>query len=497
MSGSDVVRESDKSQTLGRVAGLWQVFILCASAPGFAAGVAFNFVFVAVFAAGGMPFIFVVAGVVILTVACTFSEFAKRLPAAGSAFTYCSVSLGRVPGFLVGWLFAGVYMATVVGASVLMGGWMEAFATEQLHIDIPWWIFTVILAATALYASTLGLKQAMSLTMILLAIEVIPLLALGVTMLVDGGPSGVSLDPLTPSGLGGVGFSTAALGFVYAILSFAGFEEGATLAEETRGRQPTPRGLILGALIVALLFIFMAFAVSIGVGTGEAEIAAFVEDPASLQTLTAEYWSSGAEWIIVLAVAASTWAFYIAALNASARVLFSMAREGVLPSWLAHIREGETAPVKALTAATVAGLVVAIPVGALVKGGPLVSWGYIGFLLGMGFLLIYAAVSLGLIVFMLRRHRNEFKVFQHLIVPAVSLVVPIYVLERLFDPGPGAPYTYFPFGIAAFLLVGVAILLRIRHSRPDSWHALGHVLAGEEVDDDFVATSAAVPEKSA
>ena len=41
--------------------------------------------------------------------------------------------------------------------------------------------------------------------------------------------------------------------------------------------------------------------------------------------------------LIVLAVGASTWAFYIAALNAAARVLFAMGREGVLPASLAQV----------------------------------------------------------------------------------------------------------------------------------------------------------------
>lgn len=471
---------------LERTVDWWHIFVLSASAPGFSAAIAFNLIFIVAFVGAGLPFIFIVASIIVMMIANTFAEFSKRIPAAGSAFTYTSIGLGRSVGFLVGWLFAGIYLAVVVAGFFLMGSWLESFSQDYLDFRIVWWIWILILGGIALVASVGGLRRAMEFTTGLLAAEFLIILALSVTILIEGGPQGFTLSPLSPSSFpSGTGFSVAALGFVYAFLSYGGFEEGVTLAEEARGRRPAPRAVMLAALVIGVLFIFVAFAVSLGHGLGAKELKAFGADPAQLQTLTGHYWSSGTVWIMVLGVAASIWAFFIAGLNATARLLFAMAREKVLPGRLAEVHPRYNTPANALVAVLAVSLVVALPVGALLHGGPVTGYADDGFILSLGFLAIYSVTSLALIVFMLREHRDEFNIVRHFVLPVISIVAPVYVIERLFDPSPGQPYTSLALGMVAFVLIGALFMWRIRLTRPEDWHRVGHVLAGQEIADTY------------
>ncbi len=487
-----------KVGVLQRTIDWWHIFVLSASAPGFAAAIAFNLIFVVAFVGAGLPFVFIVASIVVVMIANTFVEFSRRLPAAGSAFTYTSIGLGRTTGFLVGWLFAGIYLAVVVAGFLLMGSWLESFSQDYLSFRIVWWIWMLLLGTIALAVSTTGLRRAMQLTTGLLAAEILIILALSVTIVVQGGADGFTLSSLSPSSIpAGTGFSVAALGFVYAFLSYAGFEEGVTLAEEARGRRPAPRGVMLAAVFISVLYIFVAFAVSLGHGTTPTALKAFGGDTAQLQTLTAQYWSSGVVWIMVLGVAASIWAFFIAALNATARVLFAMSRELVLPGWLADLHPRYQTPSRALGSVLLISLAIALPLGALVTGGAAIAYGYVGFVLSLGFLAIYAAVSVALIVFILRWHRDEFRIVRHFVLPVISVVVPAYVIVRLFNPSPGQPYTGIALGMIAFMVIGALVMLRVRTARPDDWHRVGHVLAGQEIADTYEAeaTQSGNPER--
>ena len=55
------------------------------------------------------PLVVVVAFVASLCCASSIAEFARRLPSAGSLYTYNSRGLGQIGGFLTGWMMIAAY----------------------------------------------------------------------------------------------------------------------------------------------------------------------------------------------------------------------------------------------------------------------------------------------------------------------------------------------------------------------------------------------------
>src|SRR5580698_56772 len=61
-------------------------------------------------AGAALPLAFLLAFIAALFVGNTVIEFAKKLPTAGSFYTFCSRSLGSLAGFFTGWLYAAAFV---------------------------------------------------------------------------------------------------------------------------------------------------------------------------------------------------------------------------------------------------------------------------------------------------------------------------------------------------------------------------------------------------
>ena len=85
-------------------------------------------------------------------------------------------------------------------------------------------------------------------------------------MVGKGGHSGLSLHPFSPDASPN-GFGGLTTGFVFAALSFVGFEAAATHGDEVRQpRRIVPRAVLLSVLAVGALYVFCVWAEVIGLG---------------------------------------------------------------------------------------------------------------------------------------------------------------------------------------------------------------------------------------
>ena len=81
-------------------------------------------------------------------------------------------------------------------------------------------------------------------------------------------------------------------------------------------------------------------------------------------------------------------------------------------------------------------------------------------------LFVYLLTTLSLPVFMWRRHRAQFSVFRHVVIPALGAVVLVVPFIELCKPGQPAPYSLFPFVALAILLATIVIACVVVHRRP-------------------------------
>ena len=77
-----------------------------------------------------------------------------------------------------------------------------------------------------------------------------------------GNWSGTPFDPGSIDASAAIGFGLA---LTFAVLSFVGIEEGATLGEETKeAKRNVPKGLWVAAIITPAFYVFVSYAMAIG-----------------------------------------------------------------------------------------------------------------------------------------------------------------------------------------------------------------------------------------
>jgi amino acid transporter len=93
----------------------------------------------------------------------------------------------------------------------------------------------------------------------------------------------------------GIGVSPIAMGLPFGILSFAGFEQVATLGEEVKTSRFTIPRVLIGTVIGAgVVFTLVAAAETLGFGTDPAGVARFAASTSLLADLSARYFGGWA-----------------------------------------------------------------------------------------------------------------------------------------------------------------------------------------------------------
>src|SRR6185369_17864738 len=98
--------------------------------------------------------------------------------------------------------------------------------------------------------------------------------------------------------------------------------------------------------------------------------------------------------------------------NASTRVLFSLGRSHLLPDALSAVHPTHKTPVNAVHLQGIIGLLLAVGLSLLfngeASGGPLTTYFFIGYILGLAFAAMYVAVNLAAIGYFLGEGRADF-----------------------------------------------------------------------------------------
>ncbi|MEU8957637.1 amino acid permease [Streptomyces sp. NPDC048518] len=150
------------------------------------------------------------------------------------------------------------------------------------------------------------------------------------------------LTPFAPHGWGALG-STLLICF----FGFIGWENAAPVAEEVRDPGHTfPKGILYAVSCVGLLYFAMAFTVSVALpepAAGQSDITAFVR---LIQVATGSSLQSSGFLVagILLLLTTNAWCL------GTSRVVFALARDGVLPAGLSKLSAQGTVPARAVLA---------------------------------------------------------------------------------------------------------------------------------------------------
>jgi amino acid transporter len=145
------------------------------------------------------PLVVLVAFVAALCCASSIGEFARRLPSAGSLYTYNSRGLGVVGGFLTGWMMVFAYALYVPAGISLTSAYASQLLADTVHVTVGDQVLFVVILAAAILVAYLGTGTSSWADLVLVCGEVAVIAVLAITVLVKTGPVHYSAAVLSPA----------------------------------------------------------------------------------------------------------------------------------------------------------------------------------------------------------------------------------------------------------------------------------------------------------
>lgn len=407
----------------------------------------------------GATWAFVFALVAVALVAYGFVKLSRYIAHTGSVYATVGLTLGPRAGFVAGWSLILAYLTIGAGSTIEIG----LFVTQLLKgfgiaAEPDWIVVAVIAMALVVLVSR---SEVHVITKVLLYAELIGVVLvtiLSVVILVRLGtgtaPGGRGLSWSFLSLPQGTDVSTIAAAAVFGFLAFAGFEGAATLGEETtQPRRDIPRALKIAVAVVGAFYLLTIVGQSLGYGTSAAGVKQFATAGAPYGDLGRAYVGPWLAALLTLFAAVSLFAISIGTLSAASRVLFALARGAGMRGHVASV-SAKGAPVTALLVA--AGLATAVMVIERLTGAAVLDATFWALTIGtIALLVAYVLATIGAIRFLFFGGRTGTPKWQ-IAIPILALALVLYTLYRN-AVGLDAPYSYFPYVVAAWLLVGVGI----------------------------------------
>jgi amino acid transporter len=443
------------------------------------------------FAGGLTPLAVVLALVAALFTAYSIGELARHLPSAGGMYTYVARGLGSFAGWLMAWAFllAEPIVPSALYASFGLFGAAFITTVTGYSNDLLWLPLAVLCGLIVWLLVYRGISISTRVGVALGLIEIGIFVVISALLIANAGDRN-TLSVFIP---GSDGLKPALQGMVFCLLAFVGFEAAAPLAEETRDPKRTIRqAVILSAILIGIFYVFCYYAATVFFGPDKMQ-----KD--FLGFNNADPWGGMAEQVlpgigallVTFAILNSSLANANAGANASTRAIFALGRSRILPPALAAVHPTYRTPVNAVHIQGILGIVLAIALGMLFAnndyGGPLTTYIFIGYALGLLFAGMYVAVNIASLGYYMGAGRSEMNVIKHVVVPIVGviLLIPAFlgvlggltipILDIKLDPLK-APFDVVPPLVGLWMVAGIVLYFVLRARAASTLDRVGDVM---------------------
>lgn len=484
---------SKTDSTLGKTAapelrrnsvGLAGTVIMSAAIMGPAVSTFFNPQFSTPFSGYATPFVYLATLVITLIVANGVMEMARVAPSAGSFYTYITRALGPRAGFTTGGLMFVAYALLGPIEVGLIGSYLQSTFKQEFGLDIPWIIIGLVPAIFMVILAFEGIRGSLRVAAILFVAEVVVVVGISAIVVANGGAEGITAEPLSPTASPN-GIPGLITGFIFAGLSFVGFEGATALGAEAKNPSRTiPRGILLSTLLVGAIYLFGTWSLAIGLGRDGTNALVGSDTPWNQFAATYAPWM---KWFIIIAAVSSMFAVMINSNNGIVRIINTMGREGLLPKALGRIDAKRKTPTVAVLWEGVFVVVVAVVVGHLAGGlgNPVAGsnvYGYLGFALTLAILPVYVLINWATIVYF--RKRPDFNGFRHIVLPVLGGLLMIGLLVGQIVENQVPPFNWMPWALVIWLLIVIVAAFILGRTRPDALARAGSILATGELADE-------------
>lgn len=440
--------------------GLRHAIVISVAVMSPAASVFFNTIPQAGAVGAAIPLCYVIGFILALLVANQYSEFSREIPSSGSAYTFVTAGLGRRAGFITAWIGLIAVVIGVPYSFILLGANLQVLIFRWFGLNLHWSFWFVLALGIAFALCYWGVRESMNVDLTFLAFEIGVCLVLAIIVLFQVGQhSGLSAAPFTLNPIPPNGDIT--VGIVLAVLSYIGFETAAALGEETRNpHRNIPRAVFGSMLVVGVFYVLMAYVGTIGYGINNMATG-FANDAAPFDTISRHYSGTVLVVLIDLVGLLSFFGAALAIINAGARIMYTVGRDGLFPRWTAWLHPTRQTPVGSITLLCVFGLAIGLPLGFLMT--PIGAFGFLGTLDALFVLIIYALVCIASIIFFRRKVRPRFNMVRHGIVPVLGTLLIVGIFSLLLIAPATPPYNLIPYILAIWIVLGVGVMFALRN----------------------------------
>jgi len=364
-----------------------------------------------------------------------FAIAGSRVSLTGGLYAYVEVAFGRYVGFLAAVLYGITAISAVAGVGNVLvdslGGLVPVLNNSAFRIGL---MFVIYLALVVINvrgvrsgAGTVGIVTVTKLLPILLFISV------GI-FFVNRGNLTWSTWPSAKE----VGNSVLLL-----LFAFVGIEVALIPSGEVRNPARTvPRSAYLALVVTTIIYILIQF---VAQGTLGADLANSSKTP--LADAARTFLGDIGRVVLVIGAAISAFGFVASDILSSPRMLFAIGRDGVLPTWFAHVHPRYRTPDLAIITYAAIAFILSI----------CSSFEQLAILSNVAVLLMYLLCFVGVWPLLRRRHDSTesvltFPGMQFAPVLAIAAILCLFWLTEPWDK----------FGKIAAILIGFSILYFFR-----------------------------------
>ena len=379
------------------------------------------------------PLIFLSAMVMTLPTAVSYALLNREAPSVGAACTWLWSAVNPAIGVQAGFLMTTYFFMAAVAQPLMFALFLRDLL-NWMHLplsNMTTYILGVLGASFPVaWVCLTGAEASIKSTVRLMIIETVVVLALSATIVAHklGQPGGIDLTPFDARhGTNLSGFWSA---MILGVLAFCGFDVVSTAAEEAHApREYMPKAILLTVIGIAVFWAFNAWVFTLSIPDDKVRL--YTSQGFTAVTPMARiYWGWGNVAIILTAFTGIT-AVYISSMQGASRIVFALARHGLLPQALGHLSGSGCIPRNAVIT-LLAGIIGLDLVTLAFLGNALESFTWWANALVFFATLTFLAVNVANLFFFARFRRSEFRYGRNCILPVLGVLLNAYLVYAAF-----------------------------------------------------------------
>lgn len=276
------------------------------------------------------PWLFLVIGVLVITIVLTFAELSSYFKTSGGPVLFTGSAFGPLVGFSTGWILF-VSRVTAFAANTNAMAVYLAVVWPWIGSGIGRVILIVSVCGILTWANYVGVKEGVRTMAVITFLKIVPVIILILLGLQH--VSGDTLFPATMPTIDDLGGTTLLL-----IYAFVGFESATIVSGETKKPKETlPKALVQMIVVIGILyFLIVLVYISVLPDAGATE--------ATLTEVGRELLGPAGAMMITFAAFFSIGGNLSSIMLAVPRLPFALAEQRLLPRWFGHVHDKYATP---------------------------------------------------------------------------------------------------------------------------------------------------------